>query len=55
MPIRNEEGYITNALQAVLHQDYPLEQMQILVVDGMSTDQTREIVKNFQEKFPNMS
>ena len=54
MPIRNEEGYISNALQAVLQQDYPLEQMQILVVNGMSTDQTRPIVKNFQEKFPNI-
>lgn len=44
MPIRNEAGYIARALASVLAQDYPADRMEILVVDGMSGDGTREIV-----------
>lgn len=42
MPVRNESAYIERALDAVFAQDYPAEQIQILVVDGRSTDDTRE-------------
>jgi glycosyltransferase involved in cell wall biosynthesis len=45
MPIHNEENYIAESLGAVLSQDYPLDDMEILVVDGQSTDRTREIVR----------
>jgi succinoglycan biosynthesis protein ExoA len=44
MPIRNEARYIARALNAVLAQDYPADKMEILVVDGMSEDGTRETV-----------
>jgi succinoglycan biosynthesis protein ExoA len=44
MPIRNEAAFIERSLGAVLAQDYPADQMQVLVVDGMSDDNTREIV-----------
>lgn len=54
MPIRNEAGFIRESLQAVLNQDYPQDWMEILVVDGMSTDGTREIVQDFREAFPNI-
>lgn len=42
MPVRNESEYIERALTAVFHQSYPAHQMQILVVDGRSDDDTRE-------------
>ena len=45
MPIRNEATFIERSLNAVLKQDYPAEHMEILVVDGMSDDGTREIVQ----------
>jgi len=45
MPIRNEAGFIRRSLGAVLAQDYPKEQLQIVVADGMSTDGTRAIVE----------
>ncbi|MDL1894836.1 glycosyltransferase family 2 protein [Anaerolineae bacterium CFX7] len=45
IPIRNEARYIERCLKAVLTQDYPRERLEILVVDGMSEDNTREIVK----------
>jgi glycosyltransferase involved in cell wall biosynthesis len=43
MPIRNEADFIERAIKSVLGNDYPAEKMEILVVDGMSDDGTREI------------
>jgi succinoglycan biosynthesis protein ExoA len=54
MPIRNEAGYIRDSLLSVLRQDYPQELMEILVVDGMSTDETREIVNDLRADYPNL-
>lgn len=45
MPIRNEANFIERAITSILNQDWPAEKMEILVVDGMSNDGTREIVK----------
>lgn len=44
LPIRNEAAYIERGLRAILEQDYsgPVE---ILIVDGMSTDETRKIIQ----------
>lgn len=47
MPIRNEERYIECSVASVLAQDYPSDRMEILVVDGMSTDHTRDIIATF--------
>lgn len=54
MPIRNEAGYIERSLKAVLSQDYPPERMEVLVIDGMSTDGTREIVRRVIESVRKM-
>jgi glycosyltransferase involved in cell wall biosynthesis len=45
LPIRNEAAHIERCLEAVLNQDYPSDRMEVLVVDGMSTDGTREMVR----------
>jgi succinoglycan biosynthesis protein ExoA len=45
MPIRNEARYIARSLGAVLAQDYPADQIEVLIVDGMSEDRTRAIVE----------
>jgi glycosyltransferase involved in cell wall biosynthesis len=44
LPIRNEAGYIERSLGALLAQDYPADRVEILVVDGMSDDGTRDII-----------
>jgi succinoglycan biosynthesis protein ExoA len=44
LPIRNERSFIARTLEAVFSQDYAHEQMEVLVVDGMSDDGTREIL-----------
>lgn len=44
IPLRNEEAYIENCLRSILAQDYPPERMEILFVDGCSTDRTVDII-----------
>jgi len=50
MPIRNEAGFIERAIRSILENDYPPDKMEILVVDGMSNDGTREIVERLREQ-----
>lgn len=51
IPTRNEEAYIGNVLESIIHQDYLLDEMEILVVDGMSTDKTCEIVQQYANNY----
>lgn len=44
LAVRDEERYIARALEAVLQQSYPHDDLEILVVDGESDDRTREVV-----------
>jgi len=52
LPIRNEAAHIEASLQAVLRQDYPADRMEILVADGMSTDDTRSIMQVLALRYP---
>jgi glycosyltransferase involved in cell wall biosynthesis len=45
MPVRNEAALIRRSLGAVLAQDYPADRIEVLVVDGESTDETVSIVQ----------
>src|SRR5690349_79219 len=49
LPIRNEAESIARTLNSVLGQDYPAQLMEVLVVDGQSTDGTPEIVAGLLE------
>jgi len=51
-PIYNEEKHIASCLESILQQDFPKEEMEVLLVDGMSTDRTREIVQQYTEQYP---
>jgi len=54
IPAYNEEKYIGKCLEEWVNQDYPKDRYEILVFDGMSTDRTAEIVKEFQRKYPEL-
>ncbi|MFH1386994.1 MAG: glycosyltransferase [bacterium] len=43
----NEEKNIRECLDSLAHLDYPLEDIEVIVVDNNSTDRTREIVREF--------
>lgn len=48
LPIRNEAASIAGTLNSILAQDYPAGLMEILVVDGQSTDGTLEALDRFR-------
>src|SRR3989344_4013117 len=52
IPCRNEEKYIKARLDSLMEGGYPLEKIEVLVVDGMSIDKTREIIKEYSSRFP---
>jgi len=52
IPCRNEEKYIGKCLDTILEQDYPKKKIEVLIIDGRSEDNTKEIIKNYSEKFP---
>jgi glycosyltransferase involved in cell wall biosynthesis len=47
---RNEQKYIGRCLDSILANDYPKDRLEVLVVDGMSEDSTREIVKEYARR-----
>jgi len=52
LPIRNEANFIKKIIESILAQDYPQDQIEILILDGMSTDCTREIIQTYQQTHP---
>lgn len=52
VPCRNEEKFISKCLDSVLANDYPKDNLEILVIDGMSQDKTREIIKKYARQYP---
>lgn len=46
-PVYNEIKYIDVCIQSILLQDYPQENIEILFVDGMSTDGTRDSINGY--------
>jgi len=50
IPCYNEEHFIGPCLDSVLKNDYPKDKMEVLVIDGMSKDKTREILKEYNKE-----
>lgn len=49
-PCRNEAGFIEKSIRTIFENDYPDELVELLIIDGMSTDGTREIVRKMVEQ-----
>ena len=54
MPVYNEEKYIKKCVESLLEQDYPIESMEWIFVDGMSKDNTVSILREYAEEYPNL-
>ena len=50
VPCRNEADFISRCLDSLLAQNYPKNKIEILVIDGASTDGTRKIVGSCIQK-----
>ena len=51
IPVLNEKNYIKDCLRTIIKQDYPKENLEVLFVDGNSTDGTRQILKSATEQY----
>ncbi len=54
IPCRNEKELIGRCIDSVVNSDYPSGSLEILPVDGMSEDGTRERVLRYAEKYHNI-
>jgi cellulose synthase/poly-beta-1,6-N-acetylglucosamine synthase-like glycosyltransferase len=52
VPVRNEEGFIRQKLENLFSLDYPAARLEVIVVDGGSTDGTRRIVEDIATSAP---
>ncbi|MHC1784720.1 MAG: glycosyltransferase family 2 protein [Anaerolineaceae bacterium] len=49
IPCRNEEKSIFACLDGLNQQNYAMEEVEVIIADGMSTDQTQREIKRFME------
>lgn len=50
IPVKNGESHIQELLDSLMQVDYKKDKLEIIVVDGNSTDKTREIVSKYPVK-----
>ena len=55
IPCRNEQHTITRVLDALAGQTYPVDRLECLLVDGFSTDATREAIRSWSRDHPDFS
>jgi len=55
VPCRNEARYIRTCLESITRGNYPRERIEVLVIDGMSDDGTRECVAAYAAEYPSIS
>lgn len=51
IPVYNEEKYIVKCIESILLQDYPKDDLEVVFVDGMSSDKTRDIICQYAETY----
>ena len=51
-PVFNEERFIEACILSILSQDYPQDSLEVLFVDGRSTDNTRGIIERYAGEYP---
>jgi len=51
IPTREEKATIGKCLDSVLKNSYPLDKLEIIVVDGMSSDGTRRVVEEYIARY----
>lgn len=52
VPTKNEESVIRRCLDGIFSIDYPKDKLQVIVVDGNSTDSTYSVCSEFEQKYP---
>ena len=55
VPCYNEQATILKLLQAFYEQTFPLKDMEVIVADGLSSDNTRTLINGFQVSHPDLA
>jgi GT2 family glycosyltransferase len=55
LPVLNEAVYIERCVRSLVENTYPSDKVEVLVIDGGSTDATREIVSRLNTQYPNVN
>ena len=55
LPIFNVEKYIERALKSILNQTMDLKDIEVIMVDDCSTDNTRNIMKEYDSRYANFN
>ncbi len=55
IPCYNEEKHITNLLDGIQTQGYPLDEIEVIIADGFSMDQTRQKITEYKLKHPELT
>jgi len=51
IPVYNEIQYISSCLESLINNDYPKDNLEILVVEGGSNDGTIKVIKQFEKNY----
>jgi succinoglycan biosynthesis protein ExoA len=54
VPCYNEHATIRKLLEAILSQTFPREKLEVIISDGFSTDDTRDVIATFQAQNPDL-
>lgn len=52
LPCLNENEYISDCLDSIINFDYPKDQFEVIICDGLSDDGTRDQILAYQKKYP---
>jgi glycosyltransferase involved in cell wall biosynthesis len=55
IPCYNEQETIAALLAAIYQQTYPRNQIEVLIADGLSTDNTRNVIESFIAEHPDLN
>ena len=50
VPCRNEARFLAGCLESILANDYPVNRMEVLVIDGVSSDDTSHVIEKFSAR-----
>ena len=50
-PVYNEEKFIDRCILSIVAQDYPKDSLEVLFIDGRSTDKTRAIIEKYTKEY----
>jgi glycosyltransferase involved in cell wall biosynthesis len=54
VPCRNEAKFIGPCLDSILANDYPIDRLEVFVIEGRSTDGTRKVVEDYVARNPHV-